>query len=307
MLLTYSATHAKDFTYDFHISTSTPYVKESILLSVDINQTNPNTVLFFQFQVAKSTKYEVEQVNSSQDLTLHHAKIHYEYLLHPLVSGDVNVNFHLVKRVTNAQKVAYSFSGDRDDFKKLETVDSVVDVPPMKLYVKPLPKKGEIVGDFNLSYEIKQTHAKPYEPIPISITLEGRGYPPIVKNILPKSDSYRLFSHAPVVEKKLSSHGIYYKVTYALALSATKNFVLPPVHLDAFNPKTKTSYVLSIPKTKFDIDQIDTSLLVDSIDKPSVLRVDFSWISTFFTYLIVFLAGYLFAIAIDWGKRKKRH
>jgi len=305
LLLTYSASYAEDFVYDFHTNTSTPYVKESVLLSVDIDQTNPDIVLFFQFQVAKSDAYEVEQVNSSQDLSLYHSKIHYRYLLHPLRSGDLNVSFNLVKRVTNAEKVAYSFSGDRDDFKKLETINSTIDIPPIELHVKPLPKKDEIVGDFNLSYEIKRTQAEAYEPLPLRIILQGRGYPPIIDNIIPKNETYTLFSQDPVVEKQLSPQGIHYKVTYTLALSAIKSFDLPVIRLDAFNPKTETSYVLSIPSTHFDIKQPNSDVLVDTINHPSALKANFSWVRTLLTYLLIFIAGYLSALSWSWGKKKK--
>ncbi|RUM71291.1 MAG: hypothetical protein DSZ08_03255, partial [Sulfurovum sp.] len=45
---------AEDFTYTMHTNTKTPYLKESVLLDIDINQTNPNVVLFFQFHILKS-------------------------------------------------------------------------------------------------------------------------------------------------------------------------------------------------------------------------------------------------------------
>jgi len=310
LLLTYSASYAEDFVYDFHTNTSTPYEKEAVILSVDINQTNPDVVLFFQFDISKSADYRVEQLHSTHHDTPHHAKISSKYLIFPLKSGDINITFNLVKRVTDDAKVSYFFSGDRDDFKKLETADSTIAISPIQLHVKPLPQKGkigkvEMVGDFKLSYEIKKTQAESYEPLPISIVLEGRGYPPVLKNIIPKHEAYTLFNHAPMVEKKLSPEGIHYKVIYTLALSATKSFDLPPIRLDAFNPKTGIPYVLSIPSTHFDIKQPRTSHLVDTIDHPSALKADFSWVRTLLTYLLVFIAGYLSALSWSWSKKKK--
>ncbi len=294
---------AENFTYDFHVDNPTPYQNEPIRLSVDINQTNPDVVLFFNFAVNPSKAYRVVQIDTVQDTTLHHSYIHYLYVLYPLKEGPVDVTFDLLERVTDEHKVAYSFSGDRDDFKKLETVDHKVEVPPVHIDVKPLPEGTELIGDFTLDWEIKQHTAEAYEPINMKVVIRGEGYPPVLDHIFPQEGEVSFFRQPPVVKNFPDKKSIRYEVTYTMAVSHDKSFTLSAVKLHAFNPKTEKSYVLEIPEQHFDIHPADRSILLDSSDNPLPFHVDFSWFVTLLGYLLTFAAGYMSARSI---KKKKR-
>jgi len=289
---------AEDFNYTMHINQQNPYMKEALLLDVDINQTNTNIVLFFRFRIRPNSAYAVEQIASLQDNILHHTHIHTRYLLHPLRSGDINVSFDLIKRVTDDAKVAYSFSGDRDDFKKLETSDSKVTVSPLLLHVKSLPEGTQLVGDFHLSYHIKKHKANAYEPIAMNVTIEGKGYPPHIETLIPRSANITVFAEKPVIQKKIDNAGIRYKAIYTLAISGNKTFDLPPIQIKAFDPHKQKIYILEIPKQHFDITPLDVSTLVDKTDVPARLKNDLSWITAFLTYIIVFAAGYFTALTL---------
>lgn len=298
---------AESFVYTMHLSKQEVYEKEPVLLSVDINQTDPDPVLLFQFAVQPSYSYMITQIDASHDYTPHHTDEHYLYLVNPLKSGEIHIAFALTKRVTNDDKLSYFFSGDRDDFKKLETTDYPIDVPPLALKIKPLPQDVSIVGDFKLSTKIKTKKVEAYTPIPVKITLEGRGYPPIFKEIIPKESNLTVFGQQPVVQKRVTKEGIYYKIIYSLALSSDKSFDLPDIRFKAFDPKTDRHYDLVIPKQHFEVQSVNQNTLVDTIDSPEALHIDFSWLTTLLTYLLVFAAGYLSAVSIKWtGKSKKK-
>jgi hypothetical protein len=304
-LFSVSLLHTESFVYDIHLNKQEVYDKESLLLSVDINQTDSNPVLLFQFAIKQSKEYLITQIDASHDYTPHHTKEHYLYLINPLKSGEIHIGFDLTKRVTNDAKLSYFFSGDRDDFKKLETTDHKITVPSLALKVKPLPKDISVVGDFKLSSEIGAQTAEAYAPIPLKITLEGRGYPPLFKEIIPQKHNFTVFSQKPMIQKRVTREGIYYKILYTLALSSEKSFELPDITFKAFNPKTNRHYVLNLPKQHFEIIPVNKSTLVDSIDNPKALHFDFSWVTTLFSYLIVFIAGYLTAISFKLTRRKK--
>jgi len=295
--------YGEDFTYDFHTDIQNPYCKQDVILSIDVNQTNPKHVLFFQVAIDKSEDYTAEQISSTQDHTLHHIKIHSLYLIHPLKSGDVNLTFGFRKRLTDDAKVKYFSSGDRDDFKKLETIDSQIDVPPITLKVKPLPKNTKLVGDYTLDYSIQKHQAKSFEPIAVNIVIKGKGYPPLLGDLLPKSDNYTRFIHAPKITKKIDSTGVYYTATYALAVTAQKDFILKAVEIPAFNPKTGQHYMLKIPAQEFNITKVNQSTLVDTIDDPKSMEISYAWIKDFLRYLLIFMAGYLSAFILKWRKK----
>jgi hypothetical protein len=303
LLCAFVLLHGENFVYDFHISKQNPYEKEALLLSFDLNQTNKDVVLFFDFSIRNSDAFLVKQIDSNQDNTLHHARLYYRYILYPLKTGDIRISFDLLERVTNEEKVAYSFSGDRDDFKKLETEDHKIAMPSIPLHVRALPKGTQLVGNFKLSYEIGKHKAKSYEPIAMKVIIEGEGYPPVLKHLYPKGSDFTLFTQKPLVKKVPLKDHLKYKVTYIMALSHDKSFTLPKLTLPVFNPVNNKTYQLTIPEQHFEIRRPKATELVDTTDNPQPLHTDFSWFSSLLSCLLVFFAGYFTAVTWKW-KRK---
>ena len=296
---------AEDFTYRIAPAKTDPYLKEPVLLRVDLNQTNPAVVLLFQFQVNPSSDYAVRPLYARHNDTLHHTRLSNLYEIYPLRTGDINITFSLTKRVTNDAKVRYFSSGDRDDFKKLETEDFPIALPPLKLHVRPLPKGTELVGDFTLRYEIKRHHTQAYTPIPVTITLSGRGYPPTITRLLPQRSGYRLFAEKPRIEQFSTPQGSQIKAHYVYALTAKDSFDLPEIKIRAFNPFTARPYTLKIPRQHFEIEGVDRESLVDTADTPRPLGFDTAWLWQLLGYLTAFAAGVVSAIL--WQKTGDRH
>jgi len=299
--------NAEDFKHHFTLSKSSPYVKEAVIMTLDLNQTNRDKVLFFQFTLKKSPDYEFHRLNAKETGENIAAKVHYEYLIYPLHSGEIKLHFDLVQKATTEENLAYSFSGDRDNVKGLTTVDTQIDLPPLILKVKALPEGTSLVGDFSLTHNLKQHEAKAYEPLPFQVTLKGSGYPPLLENLLPKDINFTLFQEKPIVQAINSSQGTNSTVIYPMALSHSKDFDLKPIVIKAFDPKTKESYELSMPEQHFNIEKVAVNTLVDKADSPKPLQSDWSWFTTIVTsllsYLVVFGAGYLTAISVKWKKK----
>jgi hypothetical protein len=299
--------YANDFSYKFALSDTTPYLKEAVIMKLDLEQTDHSKVLLFKFSPKKSDDYEFYRLDMKEEDAYHAAKIHYTYLIYPKRTGEINITFNLIEMVTTDEKVAYSFSGDRDNVRGLNKKDIPIDLPPLKLNVKPLPEGTQIVGNFKLDYAIKKKRANAYEPLPITITIKGAGYPPVLKQLIPKNKNFSTFVEKPIIHTVRSAKDSRSTVTYSLALSAKKSFTLPEIKLRAFDPKTEKAYTLTIPKKEFTITEPDQSTLVDKIDSPKPLQSDWSWLGTLLGYLVAFIAGFLSAKSIKWrpGKKEK--
>lgn len=287
---------ASNFSYASKVNNKTPYVKEAIILTFNVKQTNPNIVLLFDFDVKKSKHYSSQRIDIKEIDAYHAAEIQYTYLLYPLTSGSLDIEFTLIQKVTTDESIAYSFSGDRDNVKTLETQNTIMNVSTLKLNVQPLPLGTEIVGDFNLDYKLDALLAKAYEPLGFQVILKGLGYPPLLSSLLPSDTNITTFSEDPLVTSTSTYNGTQSTVIYPMAFSHDKNFTLEPITINAFNPKTKKTYTLNIPKQHFNITTVNEDNLVDTLDFPKNAVIDWSWIQTFITYLIVFLAGYLSAL-----------
>lgn len=295
--------HAEDFTYTFNLDNHSPYVKEAVILTLDLTQTNHDVVMLFDFSIVPSDNYVFQRLDIKEIDSYHNAKIHYVYLLYPIKSGELNISFELTQKVTSDESVAYSFSGDRDNVKTLVTVDTLVQLKPLQLKVKPLPPHTQIVGDFTLEHSIPRHKGKAYEPLPFQVTIEGKGYPPVLENILSQEGNFTRFTDKALVKSTASKQGTQSKVTYPMALSHSQSFTLPALHIKAFNPKTNKAYMLHVPAQDFNITQVPKDVLIDSIDSPKPWEEDWSWLRTFMGYLLVFVLGYISALSWKWSKK----
>jgi len=305
LFLTFGLLYGGDLSYTFAADTTTPYVKEPVILTVDLNQTNHNIVLLLDFDLKKSDAYTFQRLDAKEKDAYHDTKVRYTYIIYPLKAGAVPVRFKLTKKITTDSSVAYSFSGDRDNVRDMVTVNSDVPLPPVVLQVKPLPQKVDFVGDFSLTHSFKKHKAKAYEPIPFNIVIKGKGYPPLMKNIIPKTPGLTLFKEKPIVHTVHTTKGSRTSVTYAMALSEEKSVDLPEVTLTAFNPKTEKRYTLTIPVQHFEIEKEDPAKLVDKTDNPKPFRNDWKWLTSLLSYLLVFGAGYASALSFKWRKRQE--
>jgi len=304
VLLAFVLLQAEDFTYKMTVDKNNPFVKEGIILTFDIQQTNKEVVLMFNFDLKQSDNYTFQRLDSKETDSYHNVQIRYEYLIYPLKAGKVDIAFELLKKITTDHSIAFSIAGDRDHVEGIETTDTKIDLPSVAIEVKPLPEGTRLVGDFTLAHHLKNKRVKPHEPLPLQVTIKGEGYPPVLDSILPHTGVFKRFTEPPLVKSLSTLNGTQNSVHYPMALSHDKSFTLPPIDIKAFNPKTEKSYMLSIPSQHFEIQTVNTDVLLDDVDVPEPFNIDFSWITTLLSYLIVFGAGYLSAIAFKW-KRKQ--
>ena len=297
---------AEDFSYRFHIDNTKPYVKEAVILTFDVKQTNHGIVLLFDFELKKSDAYSFQRIGIEENDAYHAAEIRYTYLVYPLRSGNINIDFKLIQKSTTDDSVAYSFSGDRDNIKGLVTKDTNITLPSQVLSVKTLPEGTQLVGDFSLAYRLKKHSVNTYETIPFTVILKGDGYPPIVDRLIPENVNFTYFAEQPDIKSVADTKGSHSTVIYAMALSHSDDFKLPSIALKAFNPKTQKAYVLKVPSQKFKVRTIKRDNLVDKVDSPAMLKTDYTWLKTLMSYLVVFGAGYLTAFTLQWQNKSKQ-
>ena len=296
--------HAQeDVAYSFHLSTTTPYEREAVFLDVNISQLDHSKVMLFKFTLKNSNDYSFHQVGLEEREKYHDLQHEYRYLIYPKKSGEVKIEFEMVKSLTDDDKVTYSISGDRDSVKRLEKEDIEVNLEPMLLNVKALPRGVLLVGDFKLTHTLDKQETEAFDPINLKVELKGRGdVDPF--ELLKESKNYRLFHQAPKIKKFNTKEGTTVGIEWEYAISAKESFTLPTIKLKAFNPKSQKVYTLKIPKYKIKVDEVKEESLLDSEDVPMVSRsIDWAWWRWFFSYIFVFMAGFL--MPRDLFKRKK--
>ena len=292
-----------DVAYSFHLSTTTPYRQEAVFLDVNISQLDHSKVMLFKFTLKNSKDYSFHQIGLEEREGYHNLRHEYSYLIYPKKSGKVKIEFEMVKSLTDDDKVTYSISGDRDSVKRLEKEDIKVSLKPMLLNVKSLPKEVKLVGDFKLTHTLDKQETNAFDPINLKVELKGRGDVEAFE-LLKESKNYRLFHQAPDIKKFYTKDGTTSDIKWEYAISSKDSFSLPTIELKAFNPKSKKVYILKIPKYKIKVNSVNKETLLDSEDVPAISKpIDWDWWRWLFSYIFVFMAGFL--MPRDLFKRKK--
>ena len=293
MLLFITLSFANDISYSFDVNNKIPYQDEAILLDVNISQEDHTMVMLFKFNLKKSKAYSFYQIDFKESDEYHDLKHQYKYLIYPKKVGKIAVEFELIKSLTDDEKVAYAISGDRDNIKDLVKKDIDVLLEPLELSVKPLPKGTELVGDFKLSYELDKSSTDAYDPVHLKVLLKGKGDIPKLF-LLPKSKLYHLFTQEPKIKRLHHVKGTSSSAEWDYAISAKESFVSPKVTIKAFNPLSQKSYELVIPSQAIEVKPVAVNSLVDAEDAPPLAKAtDWSWLGWLFSYLAVFVAGFL--------------
>ncbi len=281
-----------DIALSFALRNSTPYQNEGILLDLNITQIDDSKVMLFKFNPVENVHYKSHQIAFKENEAYHHLKQQYQYLIYPKTKGEVKIAFELIKSITDDDKVAYAISGDRDNVKGLVKQDIAVAVDPISLEVKALSDGVDLVGNYTLNYKLDSTTTDAYDPIHLHIELQGQGACSTFA-FIPERPHYHLFTQEPKQRSFHTTKGTSTKIIWDYALSAKEDFVLPKVVLNAFDPKTEQSYQLIFPEHKIKVNAVPSEKIVDKEDYPPSNQSDWSWLGWLFSYLMIFVAGYL--------------
>ncbi len=298
-----TALYADDVAYSFSVSNANPYEKEAVLVEVNVTQVDHSNVMMFKFSLKKSEDYDFHQIGFKEHEKYHDLREEYVYLVYPKKSGKVLLEFEMIKSITDDDKVAYSISGDRDNVKGLQKEDIVVNLKPLSLEVKTLPTGVDLVGNFDLTYDLDRNKTEAYDPINLEVKLKGKGFLSSFK-LLEESLAYRLFTQNPKFKILHRKEGSSSSLEWDYAISAKENFTLNQIVLKAFNPKTKEVYNLLLPAFKIEVTKVEEASLLDEVDYPARAKgIDWDFWSWFFSYVLVFVAGFL--MPRDLFKAKK--
>ncbi|HHS91796.1 MAG TPA: hypothetical protein ENK82_00470, partial [Campylobacterales bacterium] len=223
----------------------------------------------------------------------HDLRQQYYYILYPKKSGEILIEFEMMKSITDDDKVAYSISGDRDNVKGLQKEDYRVDLEPLIMQVKTVPLDVDLVGDFTLTHSLDKEKTKTYDPVNLKVLLKGTGFLSPFE-LIEESKEYTLFHQRPKFTQFHTKVGTSSSLEWDYAISAAKNFSLAKRVLKGFDPKSEKRYELVFPTLSIEVEEVIVESLLDKEDVPSKTKeIDWSYFLTIFSYLIVFLAGWL--------------
>ncbi len=304
LLLIFLHLHAtKLHEHNITLSTHTPYVKEGIKVSCIMTQKDISQTMFFECTPKKSKDYYLISLKQ-EDIPLADTrkKSLFEYILYPLHEGNISVAFDLVVKEATDEELRSSFTIGQYKLVALKTTDTKIDIKPIKLKVKPLPQKVNLIGDYKLDFNIDKQKIDSTQQINISYHIRGEGYPKVKLSLLPKIEKVHYFEDF-TDNSTLTNLDLIY--TYALI--SQKSFEIPAINIRCFDPKREKLYNLTTDKKSIEVQKISIDKIVDS--KDSYIENKFTWrvLIPYINYILIFFAGFITAnIMRKYRKNKKK-
>ena len=246
---------AKEFAYALQISNRHPVVKEAVIFTLELNQTEAGKVMRFSFELPKSDRYRTEFLEaqeSKDDKNRIHAVI--KYAIFPLQPGHLKIPLSVTLQQASSEELKKFVTGSADELMYLQTTNQTAQLPSVILDVTPLPKGIQIVGDYRLDFEIDSNRTVANHQIDATYTLKGRGYQTGIDKLLPAISDVESFLAVEHFDDKL-----FHKSVYHYAFIADRNFTIPAVKIAAYNPHLHREYQLETPKIPIVVQAEETS------------------------------------------------
>ncbi len=287
-----------DFDYHIEISDPTPFLKEAVLLTLDLRQTNTTEVLRFSFEPPSNEAFRsILLRNETITDKNEHTRLRYVYALFPLRTGPIEAPLTLTIERATEEALMSSLTGSSDNAIFLKTQSTTIAIGMLKLTVRPLPAGTELVGDYKLEFSMETNQTTPDGQIDLRYTLEGRGYEPEIEEILPNIPDVVRFREKEVFEDRL-----FHKIVYRYALISSHDFTLPAVNIKAYDPQKHRGYTLKTSPLPI---RVSSAIRDDSIRPSNLAKRPKPWeYRRYMDGFLLFCAG--FATALLFGTRKRK-
>jgi len=281
--------------YSLTANKMTPYVKEAVEISFRAHQTDRSDVMFFFLTPKESDAYKIVLLQKeAKEIDYHEKETTFTYLLFPLKSGEIDVDFNFVIKVASDAAVAQVYTGSRDNVKWIETDDTQIQLTPLRLNVKGLSQSVDLVGDFTLASKLEKNSANAYENINIKYFLKGIGFDDFSIEPLGKIAGVDIFKDVVKHRNRATKDGYKIQREFNYALISPKSFTIPAQEIACFSPLQNRYYTLKTKEYKIAIKELPKSELLDKEEYPK--KEDYSeGFKNFMVYLLIFIAGYITA------------
>jgi len=289
-----------DFKYELHLNKHTAFVNEPILLTFKVWQTDPKKIMFFEFApVEDKSTFELKLLRQKSNKSLNGTSVTFEYLIFPKKPGETLLNlFFLVKR-TSEERLAVNNTGEPVKAKAIDTTDTREVIKPLKLKIKPLPKKVSLVGDYELKVSIDKNQTEVQSPVYLTLILKGVGAIPKNINLKPVIEDVRVFDDEPKESIHYEKDGVHYEGKFSYALLSEKDFKVPAIEIDGFSYTKNRVYKLKSSPLAISVKPVNLKALIDERDNPQSIYESFLKFRELFVYLLIFVSGYISAILVN--------
>lgn len=288
-------------TYEWNISANkkSVYVGEALHLKYTCRFNDKAELYSIDFNPVGDYKdYSVELLKESGSLVDGKKVNSYEFVAFFKKSGSVDFAFETVMKKTNEDSIKNTVLGRDNAFYEEFTK---INIKQKNLHVEVLKTQTTLVGDFSLELKKDKQQVKAYEPYNMNITIKGNGNFNAIKPITFTIDGVKIFAEKVIKNIELTKDGYSGVWSQKFAFVGSKEFVVPELKIEYFNPNSKEKKVLHVDMAKVEVlEGYKKEELLDEVDEEFKINYDY------FYYLFAFILGFLVS-KIEFKKKKETH
>ena len=271
-----------------------PYVKEPVLLHLRITPKDPGRIVWLRAHIIGK-----EVQSKLLRKTIQDGSYRFVYLLFFLSPGTHALEVRAQAKMASREAIEQDILGT--GYEQTNPIEGEVRELARKrlqLQVRPV-QKVDLYGDFHLSMQLGATRLKAFEPLSITLRLQGTGYPPEIKDPL-RIPGVKLLADKPQKLVRYSEQGAKIDYIFRYAVVADHNFTIPAVRLRQFDFHSYKT--LATKPVTITVEPVPKERLVDKSTSPKPIEPVWERFKVWLAALAIFGAGILsgYLLAFLW-------
>ena len=287
--------------YEWSVSSSKSglYANEALSVTYRCRFEDSGSNYVIDFDPLKSAgPYTMHSLSENEQIVDGKRINEYRYVLFPHEAGELTLSYEALMRRTTKESIENTVLG-RDNMEDFDFTDTVATLPTVKVDVKPA--SGRLTGSFSMSMEIDKRPLKAYEPLHLSVSIEGEGNFEAIAPLQLAIEGVEVFAEAPQKEYRLEENGYRGRYVQQFALVAKEDFAIPPFAIDYFDLSARQPATL---KTEAHTISVTPAYSPEELldEEGEEEAGGFVWEWVYLNYLLVFITG----VGVGrWLRRKK--
>ncbi|HGZ70195.1 MAG TPA: hypothetical protein ENL00_00925 [Nitratifractor sp.] len=184
-----------------------------------------------------------------------------KYLLTPKSAGEFVIDPATAKiemQVGPEAQTPFAFFGTESQWKNI--VSNTI-----KVRVKELPQKVNVIGEFKIRQSINKLSSSAKKPIEMTLKISGRGSLQSLKNIAYSIPNVTIYSKEPKIEHVADEKGIQSSYTRKFVFISEHDFSIPSLSLKGYDTEKKALYELQ--SKAYNIHIKESSNIMDLLNR----------------------------------------
>jgi hypothetical protein len=292
---------AAPYRWSASVSQKEAYLHEAVELRYLCRFDGTGALYTIDFDPPRETAaYRLKLLHESERIEGGHRINEYRFLLFPLETGKMELEFPVLMRRTTQESIENTVIG-RDNVEELDFSDTAIRTPKLALDVKGHGMR--LVGSYAMEREVSATEVRAYEPLHVTVTVTGEGNLDKLQPFTLEIPGAEVFSEPPERNFERSDKGLRGRWVQRFAVVASEDFILPELTLDYFDTGTKKPEKIVVPAKPIRVSAVyRPETLLDTAEE----KVSWQWEWGYLYYLLTFVSGFLIGKWGGFGAKKER-